>query len=242
MNKLFLIVFVAVFFTACNKEDAQLNSIVKIATVSNPQNLTNFQLTQDDSVKLWVVENKLKYYRPKDKQRVIVNYSILSTKPIGSSYKHDVLVNDIYEILTKDIFDITSNTQDSIGNDPIHIHDMWVSNDFLNVEFSYLGFSKMHFINLVRDASKTYTDNKVHLEFRHNANNDYPSHSVRGIVSFRLDKIRKPGVSSVEFVVHTNEFSPVSSQKTYSFTYKYHAPASSPVKQVQIPVQKATIQ
>ncbi|MFZ4582769.1 MAG: NigD-like protein, partial [Paludibacter sp.] len=191
MKKILFLALVFPLLLACNKEEDVQDSIVKMATVENPSQLTNFYLNLEDSTRLWVLSNDIKYYRPKNEQRVIVDYTILTEKPRGSTYDYDVKVNDVYEVLTKGIFPITALTQDSIGNDPIAITGLWVSGDFLNVEFVYPGYSKIHNITLASDDSKTYTDGKVHLEFRHNANDDYPSFNISGIVCFNLKTIRK---------------------------------------------------
>ncbi len=243
MKRIFLFLLIIPLFVACNKEDEEVDQkIVKMGTVENPSQSTSFYFNQDDSVRLWILSSDIKYYRPKNDQRVLLEYVILTDKPRGSSYDHDVKVTDVYEILTKNIFNITTATQDSIGNDPIAIRDMWVTNDYLNVEFIYPGYSKTHFINLVRDAANPTTDNKVRLEFRHNANNDYPSFNISGIVSFDLRSLRVTGSNSVDFVVHTKEFDYGSADKSYSFTYKYGTPAASVApKQLVMPVRKAVV-
>ena len=243
MKKIFLLALIFPLLLSCSNDEAEMNdSIVKLATVENPSQLTNFYLNLEDSTRLWVLNNDIKYYRPKDEQRVIVDYTILTEKPRGSTYDNDVKVNDIYEVLTKGIFPITASTQDSIGNDPIAITGLWVSGDFLNVEFVYPGYSKMHYITLASDASKTHTDGKVHLEFRHNANDDYPSFNISGIVCFNLKSIRKSGATSVDLVIHTTEFDYTTADKTYNRTYKYGSSASAaPERNIRIPAKKARI-
>lgn len=246
MKRIFLLAILIPVFIACNKEEENVEqTVVKMGTIENPSQQTNFYLNQDDSTRVWVLNSEIKYYRPKDNQRVIMEYVKLTNKPTGSSYKHDVKLKNVYEVLTKGIFSITSATQDSIGNDPVAIRDMWVTGDYLNVEFIYPGYSKTHFINLVSDTAKAddYTDNKVHLEFRHNANDDYPSFNISGVVSFNISSLRKTGVNSVDFVVHTKEFDYSNANKTYSFTYKYGTTpvATVPAKQLAIPARKAVV-
>jgi hypothetical protein len=136
-----------------------------------------------------------------------------------------VRVNDVYEVLTKGIFNITPATQDSIGNDKISIGDIWVGGDYLNVEFVYPGYNRTHFINLVSDASKTYTDGKVHLEFRHNDNGDAPTYNQWGMASFNIRSLRQTPGNKVELVIHTNEFS--GGNTTYQLTYDYTTSSAS---------------
>lgn len=243
MKRFLIVLLFAPLLVACSDDmEMEPESIVEFATVENPNQSTNFYLNQDDSVRLWVVDNEIKYYRPKNEQRVLVDYSVLTTKPSGSSYQHDVKINDVYEILTKNIFYIHSSTQDSIGNDLIGVTGMWIANDFLNVEFVYPGYSQMHFINLVRDTTKTYTDGKLHLEFRHNANGDYPSFNISGIVSFNLKETRKAGVNSVDLMIHTKEYDSSNPDKYYDFKYKYGTVAqTAPAHKFEMPVRKAII-
>lgn len=222
MKKIFLLLLVIPFVWSCSDredEDAAKNYLVNFATVVNPKQETSFNFILDDKTNLRTASSAISYYRPKDGQRVILNYSILSNKPAGSEYKHDIRINDVYEVLTKGIFNITPATDDSIGNDAIHIERIWVGSDYLNVEFAYPGYNKTHFINLVSDNAKTFTDGKVHLEFRHNANSDFPNYNKWGYVSFDLKSLKQEGKNSVDLVIHTNEFN--TGKQTYTITYDY---------------------
>ena len=228
-----LILAVPFLFMACNgnDDDYSLDKYwLDIATVENPESSNAFYIMRDDSVRLWMAAPTSTTYRPKDGQRIIANYTILNDKPDGSNYNHDMRLNSVYEVLTKGIFEITPATKDSIGNDAIEITSMWVGSKshFLNVEFRFYGFNKMHFINLVHDADKTYSDGKIHLEFRHNNNNDEPAYRQNGIASFDLRSLQDPANdTSLKIVVHTNEYG-ADKEKTHELTYKYgNATASS---------------
>lgn len=236
MKRLFFIALLFPFLIACNDnhDNDYQNVLTDIATVENPDQATKFGLLLDDSTLLWVAGSEVPYYRPKDGQRIIVDYSLLSENRNGK-YKHDVLINDVYEVLTKGIFNITATTQDSIGNDNISIKNMWIGGDFLNVEFVYPGYNATHYINLVADASKTYTDGKIHLEFRHNANNDYPEYNKWGIVSFNLKSLQANTTDSVQLVIHTKEF--YYGDEKYDITYKF-GPGSAQIKGQKISLKQ----
>ena len=112
-----------------------------------------------------------------------------------------------------------------------------MGSDYLNVEFVYLGYNKNHFITLVADDAKTYTDNKTHLEFRHNANGDYPSSSKWGMASFDLRSLKANHNSndSVKLVIHTKEYG-TTTDKTYALTYKFGVPtAAQSAKNISLP-------
>lgn len=215
--------------------------VVDIATVDNPNGNTAFFLNLDNNKRLWTAASDLKYYRPKDGQRVIANYTLLTDKSQGAGYDHDIKLNDVYEVLTKGIFKISPATQDSIGNDYVYIRDIWIGSDFLNVRFDYPGGNKVHFINLVSDSLKTYTDGKIHLEFRHNANGDYPHFYLSGIVSFNIKSLQVAGESEVKIVVHAREFNMPEGGNSYNLTYKYGTQAAVK-RNVPIPANRANVE
>ena len=70
---------------------------------------------------MWITSTNFPYYRPKTGQRIIANYSIVSVNTENDAYNHKVVLNDVYEVLTKGIFKIKPATQDSIGNDQIDV-------------------------------------------------------------------------------------------------------------------------
>jgi|GEM_PF-101152 len=219
----------AAFFAACSIDDGNSsdNYYVGIATVSNPELSGFFIFTLDDSTKMSISATNVSNYKPATGQRIIANYTVLVQKPAGSSYDYDVRLNDAYNVLTKNIFKITPATQDSIGKDGIVVNSIWVGSDFLNVDFTYYGNGKTHYINLVSDNLKVYNDGKVHLEFRHNDNNDSQVTNYRGVVSFNLKSIRVNGADSVKMVIHSWDYS--NQETTYPLTYKYGKSHSSGV-------------
>jgi len=192
-SKYLLLVLLLPMMTACK---GFLNDIfndnspvyhVDIATVKNPTLSSKFFFVLDNNQIMQITQTDLPSFIPKDGQRIIANYTILSK---ADTTNVPVKLFDASSVLTKGIFKITPATQDSIGNDSIYVRDMWIGNDFLNIEFSYWGFSRTHYINLVSDSLKVYTDGKTHLEFRHNGNGDTPTYLYRGIVSFNLKSLQ----------------------------------------------------
>jgi len=230
MKKIFFLTLLLPLFVACDLDDDGYsldNYWVDIATVQNPDNNPFFYFRLDNNDLMWTAATNLRYFRPKDGQRIIANYTILSSGPTSGSYNHDVKLNDVYEVLTKGIFSVASATQDSIGNDSIHLRNLWIGSDYLNIRFVYTGYDQIHYINLVSDASKVYTDGKTHLEFRHNANGDSPIYYKRGIVSFNLKSLQDgTSADSINLVIHVNEPNMVA-EKTFELTYKFGAAAMS---------------
>ena len=240
MKKLLTGIIVLFLIISCNNDDVNSNNKnwQAIATVENPTLSTTFNFRLDNGDLMYTNTAGLLNYKPKDGQRIIANYSVIeTTSPTNNTVKNVVRLNDAYEILTKGIFKIKPAQQDSIGNDQIEIRSIWVGSDYLNVEFVYLGYNKNHYVNLVSDDAKTYTDNKTHLEFRHNANGDYPSSSKWGMASFDLRSLKANHNSndSVILVIHTKEYG-TTTDKTYALTYKFGVPtAAQSAKNISLP-------
>ena len=241
MKKILLSVFAILILVACNKDEnnVQYNPyFTSIATVVNPNKSSEFSFRLDNYDLMWITETNFPNYEPADGQRIIANYKILTVNNNSTLYNHKVYLNDLYEVLTKGIFLISSATQDSIGNDQVQINSIWLGSHFLNVEFTYQGFNQIHFINLVKDSTKTYTDGKVHLEFRHNANNDYPTYLKRGVVSFNLSSLETLATGdSIDLVIQTREFA-TPENGSYNLTYKFGSTGSSSIKSLTLPKEK----
>ena len=221
--RLLLIVALLPLFEAC--EDRSNNDIINyqvdIATVQNPYNESSFFFRLDNNQLMYVDESAFSGYAPKDGQRIIANYTLLSNKSATHLYNFDVRLNDAYNVLTKGIFNVTKATQDSIGNDSIAIDDMWIGSDYLNVQFEYPGYNKTHFINLVNDTSKVFTDGKIHLYFRHNSNSDSPVYIRSGIVSFNIKSLQTGATgTSLNLVIHVNVPNQAA-EKTYNLLYDF---------------------
>jgi len=245
MKKILTGILVLTFLGACNIQDDDVieNNWISIATVENPNQSPAFYFRLDNNDRMKISSTNFPYYIPKDGQRILANYNILSVNNESALYNHNVGLIDVYEVLTKGIFNISSGTQDSIGNDLLDISDIWIGSDYLNVEFNYYGYNKTHFISLVSDTAKAYTDNKIHLEIRHNANNDDPIYSRWGIASFKLHvlKLNAPA-DSINLVIHSKEFG-TSQDKSYNFTYKFGSMATQQqVKKFLIPKDENKIQ
>jgi len=209
-----LIISVSSLFTACDNDGYSLDKFwVSFATVKTISD-NSYYLQLDNGETLWPAAQGF-HYSPTNNERVLANYTILSDEQDG--YDHFVRVNSLSKILTKGIIDLTTNNQDSIGNDKVVIEDIWYSGEYLNVIFGYNtsnGF--IHYINLVNNTTVEHPeDGKVHLEFRHNKNNAPETYGARGVVSFKLDKIISDEDEEVKISVKANEFK---GEKTYDIT------------------------
>lgn len=141
--------------------------------------------------------------------RVLVNFTILEDKTDEQTDTKVYLVkiNSAREILMKGILDLTTENQDSIGNDPVIVQDVWMAQGLLNFKFKYWGHYAVHYINLVKQPGSLRPDDQpIELELRHNRNGDDEAVPFTSFVSFKLDSIEIPGLDSVRFVVNAVDY------------------------------------
>lgn len=148
----------------------------------------------DDNSKLYPGDTTaIRNYPLVDGQRAFVYFNYLDEPKTG--YDYNVKVEQIINILTKDIVDLTEENAEDIGDNNINATNIWIAQGYLNIEFQYFGTKntdKMHFLNLVRNTLATGENDEegyISLEFRHNVKGDSPNRLDEGYVSFKLDKI-----------------------------------------------------
>ncbi len=228
-------VIALLLISSCDKKDKNYSLgefRINIATAI-PKGENIYSLILDDGTTLWPAASERKY-QPATNQRVFVNYTILSDAKDG--YDHFVKVNDIWNILTKDIIKLTAQNEDSIGNDPVEVNYIWVGNDYLNIDFMFnYGGVRPHAINLVKNTLSTATaPDVIDLEFRHNAYRSSRSKFYEGFVCFNLKPLRVAGTDSVKLAIKVKT---LNETKTYNAVYRYNsAIRSSTTEEVPIPI------
>jgi len=142
---------ILVFLLSCDDNSHSLGEFrINIATVV-PEGENAYSLLLDNGTRLWPAATAV-IYHPTYNQRVFLNYTILSGPQDG--YDHYIKVNDIWNILTKQIIELNTQNEDSIGNDPVKTNAVWVGGDYLNVSFMFnYGGVQPHAINLVKTHS-----------------------------------------------------------------------------------------
>ncbi len=148
----------------------------------------------DEGSKLYPTDrSEVRTYEAKDGQRAFIYFDELPEKLPG--YEYNAKVRYIEDILTKDIYYMPSEKEDSIGDDPINITQIWTTRqDYLNIECMFYhnnDNSRKHMLSLVvNEAGSDEADSDyVTLEFRHNANQDPTNDPGSAIVSYRLNAI-----------------------------------------------------
>ncbi len=135
-------------------------------------------------------------YKAIDGQRAFACLKLLDNTSVGynKEYNYNAEVLYIENILTKDIIPLTSEINDSIGNDRINITHAWIAQNYITIECQfYRSYSSdiKHMLNMVYDAENPVIDENgyLNLEFRHNAYNDANLKINEALVSFKLDNI-----------------------------------------------------
>lgn len=214
---LFIVILCCAF--ACEDDGYSLGDFrIGIATVEL-EDEQSYSLVLDNGDKLLPIATDV-YYTPSANQRVFVNYTLLSDRKEG--YKHDIKINDIWNILTKPIIELTEQNADSIGNDPIQINEFWIGDNYLNASFSFnYGHVKPHAINMVRNTAASEENQGVlELEFRHNSFNSPYNTLFDGFACFNLKPFIQDDRDSIPIVIKYKNWS---GDQTYELMYRYNS-------------------
>ena len=216
-----LIIVLSSFFACDNNDGYSLNDFrISIASVV-PEAGQSYSLLLDNGKKLWPAASDI-HYRPSANQRVFVNYTILSDKMDG--FDHYIKVNDIWNVLTKPVIELTEQNKDSIGNDPVRMNEIWIGDHYLNTGFSFnYNGMKPHAINLVRNKTITTEEEEdadlIELEFKHNSYNSTSNSLVNGFACFDLRPFQREDKNSILIKVLVKDWD---GEKEYELTYNYN--------------------
>lgn len=148
----------------------------------------------DDGTKMYPGDTSYVHnYTLIEGQRAFISFYPIEEKING--YEHNAQIHHIENILTKDIYSMPAEKADSIGDDRINITNLWISGNYLNIQYQLYHSNnpdKKHMLNLViNEASDGKNDKEGYLtlEFRQNAYDDPPRTLGSGLVSFKLDNI-----------------------------------------------------
>lgn len=191
------LLFLVPTFQSCldDNDDAPLFTIGTIKTLSEEEGDFYVLLDDDKDSKLFPSNmDKLGNYEANDGQRAFVFFDELPEKIPG--YEYNASIRWIEDILTKDIYSMPAEKEDSIGDDKINITQIWLTRkDYLNIECQFYHSdnpNKKHMLSLVMNEASTGENDLpgyLTLEFRHNAFNDAELLPGPGIVSYKLNNI-----------------------------------------------------
>lgn len=218
-NLILLICSFLFLFSGCSDDDGYSlgKFVINLATVNPSENGRDYYLTLDNGTTLWPASSNV-YYKPEENQRVWVNYTLLSDSISG--FDHYVKINNIQNILTKNVIDMTSANEQEIGNDPIIIESGWIGDNYLNIHFGYnIGREAKHTVNVIRNASTNISSNNdtIFLELRHNSNNDPGRYPTSYYGAFNLRRFQQNTQKTVPIVIKAKDFD--GQEKQYFLTY-----------------------
>lgn len=211
--------------TGCLEDDGYSlgDQWIGFGVVENIDNL-RFRMDNGDILKPVTFNNY--YFKTRDGldvgDRVYLNFTILDdtendTTDVVTYY---VQINSLDEILLKQIINVTPENEDSIGNDPIIVRDVWIANNMINFQLKYWGRYETHFINLVKQPGELNAeDQPFQLELRHNKNDDDEDIPYSASVSFHLDSLIVSGLDSVRFDVTCEDYNGVPFLYEGSYVY-----------------------
>jgi hypothetical protein len=213
------LVMTVIVLNSCNNDEGySLDKVwYSIATVNPLDDTKSFSLTLDDGTTLWPV-SPTPGYSPKENQRALVMYTLLSDKFQG--YDHAIKVYSLQNVLTKAIAeDLGDENNNHYGNDPVEMLDMWIGDGYLNVKFGFnYGGTVKHFINLVQRDS---VNAPYFFEFRHHAYNDNEHVGQKGLVAFDLSTLDTGG-QEIQLTIRVKTFD---GEQDYTLSYHPKQPA-----------------
>ena len=162
-----------------------------------------FYMESDTWGTLWPINTDMGWYQPVDGQRVVTVFNPIYDNYEG--YDHAVKVEHNYNVLTKQVEDLTAENESEFGNDPVWVNKdmMWIGGGYLNVIFRQnLPVKEKHLVSLVRDmratAAEGEDDGYIHLELRYKTYDDVTARQANGAVSFNLNSLDLTGKKGIK--------------------------------------------
>jgi hypothetical protein len=190
-------------FVRCSKdEEKDYYSVLGTAHVTNDSII----IVGDDDVRYLINDpNSTLLSEIDEEDRLIVYFSFSNeTKPVGIDFVIDVY--DAVRVLYKPMVILTESNADTIGHDPLHVTDIWIAKNYLNMNFEYYGYSIRHFINLIRYPGDITGKDTVEVEIRHNQNDDNSNYLMSGFVTFDISSLQGLPGDSVTLHIKAKEY------------------------------------
>ena len=168
-----------------------------------------------DSEKILRIEEHAGDFDFEYSKRVLLKYEITGdegreerdAENTDSGFDYSVKVLSIQEVVTKQVVELNEENRDTIGSDPLFVNDIWLGGGYLNIDFSFYGDGKVHYINVVKDPEEQPEDEtEIHLEIRHDARGDDFRQRYRGLMSFYLDSLEVEEVNRVKLIFENQDF------------------------------------
>jgi hypothetical protein len=216
MRKLisFALIFLAgLAMIRCDKDETAYYSALGILEISNDTAI----FESDNGTRMLVKNFNNLDNIEKDRERIIAYFTLVD-EPLPADFDLAIEIYDLEKVLFKPVLELTEEIADSIGNDRVDVGNLWLVKDILNLNFMYYGANKQHYINLIRYPGEIPEDT-IHLEIRHNENDDPPSYYYSGFVSFDLIGLQHDVADSVVLCITAKEYDNGLYKKCFTYTY-----------------------
>ncbi len=234
MNTALSLLVAVLVFTGCMKD---VDSSYYYASYGTYVALTgeDYQVNLDDGTTLIPISTEYISSEVEDGDRVAVVFGDYEVSAADESLIEAEVIQ-ITELLTKDIIQLTTANQDSIGDDPVDLVTCWLTDEHINVSFYYWGYNTYisHYINLVKPIKNPIDSlGRQILELRQNENGDYRYYEYTGVACFRVDSILEEGQDTVVFVIKTTDYDGEAQEWVDTFV------VNNNIKKLQLPVFEA---
>lgn len=189
---LVLVPAVSFMFQGCLDDETEYSQLT-IGTVRVIEG-NDYYFDIDDGTKMYPGDTTyISNYAVVEGQRAFIHFKLLDEKVPG--YDYNAVIYRIEDILTKDVYIMPAEKEDSIGDDYIDVASLWFSGEFLNIQYQLYydsGSDVKHMLNLVVNEASDGTGDKagyLTVEFRHNAFGEPYTDLGNGLVSFNLRNI-----------------------------------------------------
>lgn len=195
-------------FHSCLDEKVDSYSRLTIGTIKVIE-ANDYYFALDDGSTMYPGDTtNIHNYTPVTGQRAILYFDLLDEKV--PEYDYNALVYRIEDILTKDIYFMPTEKEDSIGDDRINLNNAWLSGNYVNMQYQFYyneESGKVHMLNLVVNEANDNMSNEegyLVLELRHNAYHDEQRTPGKGLVSFKLDNIAREMEGKKGLIIRIN--------------------------------------
>lgn len=176
------------FFIACDEDDEVYE--IDMATVHESDGVLSLESDEYGNLPVSNSDILTHYKVNKEGQRILAYFQFNDND--AQKGDNSVTIYDLYKVLTKKLYEMPAEKEDSIGNDPIAVSKIYASRNHLNIFFTFLGSNSgiAHMLNLVTtEESQVDEEGLLEVEFRHNLEEDSEVYPQSGWVSFELSSI-----------------------------------------------------
>jgi hypothetical protein len=200
MKKIFLIITVlTIIFTGCQEKEELAFQETGVVVDYAGTDHCSFIIELDNGEKIQPLHFPEEFEFVQG-QRILVDYvklpNLIPTCDKGVAC--DIL--NVEELnCGSPITDLFAHNYDSLANDPVHLHEIFVDGDCLNIKLSFSGGCRAHKIELARIHLNNGNEAEIPLlEIRHNAKGDMCEAWLTQEVQFDLTPLKDDGITKFQ--------------------------------------------